>query len=58
MVSDVRIISEKGRPCTVENPWPGKPVTLLRNGVKTGTFSTNRFTFKTTAGEIIDLAPP
>jgi hypothetical protein len=31
-VSEVQIVSEKGRPCTVQNPGPGKAAQLVRNG--------------------------
>ena len=57
VVADVRIVSEKGRDCTVENPWPGKPVTLARNGQNSATLTGARFTFKTTPGETIELRP-
>ncbi len=61
VVSGVKIISEKGKPCTVQNPWPGKKVRLTRNGKRVGIFGETmrgeRFTFATTAGETIVLAP-
>ena len=34
-VRHVTILSEKGRECTVQNPWPGKAVTLSRNEAST-----------------------
>ncbi len=49
--------SEKGRDCTVLNPWPGKEVTLYRNGSKAEVLKGNRFTFKTSESEKISLVP-
>jgi len=56
-VQYVNIESEKGRDCTVQNPWPGKTVTLYRNNKKAETFKGSRFTFKTAKGERIALVP-
>ena len=53
----VFIESEKGRDCTVQNPWPGTAVTLSRNNKKTETLKGDRFTFKTARGEQIALVP-
>lgn len=52
-VGDVTIVSEKGRDCTLVNPWPGRAVTLVRNGTPAETLRGDRFTFKTSAGEAI-----
>jgi hypothetical protein len=54
-VSGVKIVSEKGRPCTVQNPWPGAKIQLIRNGKPSEYSAGNRFTFKTGAGETILL---
>jgi len=54
-VQYVLIASEKGRDCTVVNPWPEKAVTLRRNGAKVETVSGQRFTFNTRKGERIEL---
>ena len=54
-VGPVSILSEKGRDCTLVNPWPGNAVTLVRNGQVAEILSGERFTFKTTAGETIAL---
>ena len=54
-VADVTILSEKGTPCTVQNPWPGREVTLVRNGTKAETLRGDRFTFATTSGERVAL---
>lgn len=53
----VRITSEKGRDCTVINPWPGRSVRVARGGKPAETVEGERFTLKTTADEIITLAP-
>ncbi len=51
----VRITSERGRDCTVFNPWPGKSVSLVRNGSRSETLQGDRITFKTKPGEHIHL---
>jgi hypothetical protein len=53
VVSGVKILSEKGRACTVQNPWPGQRV--LRNGREP--LSGARFTFQTKPGETLTLTP-
>ena len=55
-VQYVFIESEKGRDCTVRNPWPGKEVTLYRNNQKAEAFTGETFTFKTSPGEMIALS--
>jgi alpha-L-fucosidase 2 len=57
VVGGVKIQSEKGRPCTVQNPWPGRKVLLTRNGKAAESTGADRFTFPTTSGEIIVLKP-
>jgi hypothetical protein len=57
VVRDVRIVSEKGRPCTIENPWPDKRVCLIRRGQRAESVSGDRFDIKTTIGEILELQP-
>jgi hypothetical protein len=58
-VTGVTIVSEKGCPCTVQNPWPDKTIQLVRNGKmkKIEVVSGTRFTFKTTPGEVIAISP-
>jgi len=56
-VSGVRITSEKGRPCTVLNPWPGRGVRLSRDGKAAETVRGERVTFKTRPGKTVALAP-
>jgi len=53
-VQFVRITSERGKACTMVNPWPGKTVKLTR-GDKVEILSGDRFTFKTNAGEKLEL---
>ncbi len=53
-VQFVKITSERGKDCTMVNPWPGKKVKLTR-GDKVETLSGDRFTFKTSAGEKLEL---
>lgn len=57
LISEVRIHSERGRECVVENPWPGRKMRLTRNGAPAEIVSGSRITLKTTAGENIELAP-
>jgi alpha-L-fucosidase 2 len=57
VVRDVRIHSEKGRNCVVQNPWPNHAVTLTRNGRKAETLVGMRLGFATKPGEIIVVEP-
>ena len=57
MISDVKIKSEKGKPCTIINPWPGKKVVLIRNGKKAETIDGSRLSFKTSISEMITIKP-
>ncbi len=61
VVSGVRIVSEKGRDCTVVNPWPGKQVRIVRTGAKPGpaaeTKQGERFSFRTAMNETIEIIP-
>ena len=56
-VSHVRIHSERGRPCTVENPWPQRPVAVTRAERRAETVSGARFTLATQVNELITLTP-
>ena len=56
-VKSLVIESEKGRPCTLQNPWPGKPLSLSRNGGKPERLSGATVTFKTSAGERLAIKP-
>lgn len=54
-IGGVTIRSEKGRDCTVQNPWPGQKIRLRRGSQSAEILSGERITFKTTAGETITL---
>jgi alpha-L-fucosidase 2 len=56
-VTGVKIISEKGCDCTVQNPWVGSKVRLVRNGQPSGTLDGRRFTFKTAPRDRVELRP-
>ncbi len=49
--------SEKGRDCTVQNPWPGKNVSLFRDGQSAEILQGDRLSFATRSGEAITLVP-
>lgn len=55
-VEFVKIFSEKGRNCKIENPWYKKEVQLKRNGKIAETFKGETFTFHTSPGEILELS--
>lgn len=57
VVQYVEIHSEKGRDCTMVNPWPGKGVGVYRDGGKIGTQKGDRFVMKTRAGATVVLGP-
>ena len=54
-VQFVRIQSEKGRDCTIVNPWPGKKVIIYRDGKQADRLEGERFVLKTRTGETIVL---
>ena len=57
MVQFVKIQSEKGRDCTIVNPWPGKAVVVYRDGRKIAMLKGDRLVMKTTAGVTVVLGP-
>lgn len=57
VVGGINIFSEKGTPCSIVNPWPGKEVQVIRNGQKAELVRGERFTLKTSANETIELQP-
>lgn len=57
VVSDVSIFSEKGRSCTVINPWLDEPVWLIRNGKPDKKLIGTELTFPTSINETILLKP-
>jgi hypothetical protein len=56
-VKSLVIESEKGKSCTLQNPWRGKEMILYRNGRAAETLTGDTVTFKTTAGERIAVVP-
>ncbi|MCW1923842.1 hypothetical protein OKA05_14840 [Luteolibacter arcticus] len=54
-VTGVKLLSEKGRDCTLANPWPEKKVQVIRGGQPAETVEGERFTFKTVVGETLEL---
>jgi hypothetical protein len=54
-IGGVKITSEKGRDCTVVNPWPGKKVQVFRNGKPSESIEGERLTFPTSTGETLEL---
>lgn len=54
-VEMVRIRSEKGKLCTLLNPWPGKSARIWRNGKQAGSVSGQRFELDTSPGELVVL---
>ena len=56
-VRSLLIESEKGRDCTLQNPWPGQDLVLQRNGQTTEKLTGERVQFKTTAGERVVVRP-
>jgi len=56
-VQYVKILSEKGRDCTVVNPWPGKEADVYCDGKKVETLKGDRFVMKTKAGQTVVLVP-
>jgi len=53
LIGKVRVNSEKGRMLTLENPWPGSDVQLVRNGRLDGTLTGELLSIPTSAGEEI-----
>ena len=51
----VKILSEKGRDCVVQNPWPGKTVIVTRKNGTKEQLKGEQFKFKTNAGETVLL---
>jgi alpha-L-fucosidase 2 len=56
-VEYIGITSERGRPCTLENPWPDQQVTVTRGDGTTATASGARFTLPTKVDEKLRMVP-
>lgn len=54
-ITELKMISEAGRPCIIENPWPGKNAQLFRNGKPAELLSGKRFSFQTKSKEQLAL---
>ena len=54
-VQNLRIESEKGFDCTVQNPWPGSAVRIIRDGRPGEMLSGHHVNFKTTPGETVGI---
>ena len=57
VIGEVRIVSEKGRDCTLVNPWVGGEVQVVRNGKPAESVKGERFTLKTIPTEVIEIKP-
>ena len=55
VISNVLLLSEKGKLCTMVNPWPGKKIILVRNSKPGEVVYGDRITFKTSVNEKIEL---
>lgn len=56
-IQRVLIESEKGRVCTLRNPWPGQTVGVLRDGKAAESMADDLLVLKTRVGEKIELKP-
>jgi len=54
-VQYVTILSEKGRDCKMQNPWPGQAVTLERTNGSEEILTGSEFTISTDKGETVRL---
>jgi len=57
MVEYVEITSERGRTCTIDNPWPGQQVAVTRGDGRTETASGERVRLETQINEKLRLVP-
>jgi alpha-L-fucosidase 2 len=55
-VQYVRIVSERGGPVVLQNPWPSGMLRLYRNGVDAGLISGAELTLPTAAHEVLHIA--
>ncbi len=56
-VQYVKISSERGRDCTLVNPWPAAAVAVYRDGKKVETLKGGRIVIKTKTGTTVVLGP-
>ena len=55
-IENVTLKSEKGRPCQMQNPWPGHKVKVVKNGKQWKTLKGDILKFKTNEGDIFKLS--
>ncbi len=53
----LRMESERGRACQLQNPWPGREVLLQRHGASPEVLSGQVLTIRTAAGDQLELTP-
>jgi len=56
-IGPVRILSEKGRVCKMENPWPGRKIQIKADGSKPEIASGNFIEFRTKENQKIEIFP-
>ena len=56
-VKSLTLESEAGRDCTLHNPWPGREVTLTRNGRVAENLKGELLRFPTRVGERVAMSP-
>jgi len=56
-VQYVRIVSERGGPVVLQNPWPVGALRVYRNGVDAGTTTGAQISLPSAANEVIHIAP-
>jgi len=56
-IPDVTIFSEKGRDCTIENPWSSCKVRLFEDGRAVSTLAGNMLNFRTRSGSTYRISP-
>lgn len=54
-IQKVTLLSEKGKRCKMENPWPGHTVKLTADGKAIGKLKGTEFSFKTHQGKTYEL---
>jgi alpha-L-fucosidase 2 len=57
VVQYVRIVSERGGPVVLQNPWPSGALRVYRNGVDAGTQMGAQLSLPTAVNEVIHIAP-
>ena len=55
-IRELNLLSEKGRRCVVENPWPGRTVQLMLNGKVKKTLKGDTLSFRTREGRTYTLS--